>query len=105
MTCRGANASAGCGSRRQTHGPAYLGRAPEDVMGDLYRGETREDVRRHRGAPARVERHVQGHQLVGGGEIPFGRVVHRVDVVQTLGVVREELRRETEWIALAHFAV
>jgi hypothetical protein len=48
---------------------------------------------------------VHQHQLVCGGEIAFGAVVHGVDEVQALGIVVEDLAADAQRIALLDLAV
>jgi hypothetical protein len=48
---------------------------------------------------------VEGHELVGGGEVALLGVVHLVKVVDALGVVLQQPRGESERIPLAHLTV
>ncbi len=62
------------------------------------------EIRPGRGAPGLIV-DVHQHQLVGGGEVTIGRVMHFVDVVDALGVVVEDLRRDAQGIAFLDLAI
>ena len=74
-------------------------------MGALDRGETRQDLARHRRRTTGGAAHVQRHQLVGRRQPALVRVVHRVEIVDALVVVGEQPRREAQRIAGPDLAV
>ena len=74
-------------------------------MGGLDRGEALDDGRVHRGAAAGGEIHVQRHQLVRRRQEALPRVVHRMDVMDALGVVPEQDGGEAQRVAAAHLAM
>ena len=84
--------------------PACAGRGRRCVGG----GELLDPLHRPVGPRRRAARgvvDVHQHQLVGRGEIAFGRVVHHVDVVDALGVVVEDLRGDAQRVAFLDLAV
>src|SRR5207249_603722 len=67
--------------------------------------EPLENLRGHRRTPARGLAHVQRHQLVRRREIAIFSMIHLMDIVEALHVVREEQRGETQRVPDPHLAV
>src|SRR3990167_3743004 len=105
VTPRGFTRSARRRARREPDAPPDLRRARQRVVGGLDAREAGEDPGRH-GCPAPgLLAHVQGQELVGGGEVALSRVIHLVEVVEAVGVVGQEPGREAEGIPRPDLAV
>src|SRR5215475_10023214 len=81
---------------------AHLGRPRQRVVHRLDPPEPLENLRGHRRAPSRRFAHVQRHQLVGRREKALGRMIHLMEIVDSLRVVCEQERREAQRIAPSH---
>src|SRR5262245_19456461 len=84
---------------------AHLGRPWQRVVRRLDPSEPLENLRSHRRAPSRRFAHVQRHQLVGRRKKALRRMIHLMEIVQALRVVREQERREAQGIARPHLVM
>src|SRR5262245_28540556 len=84
---------------------AHLGRSRQRVVRHLDPPEPLENLRGHRGTPSRRFADVQRHQLVGRRQKALRSMIHLMEIVDALRVVREQERRESQGIACSHLTV
>src|SRR4030095_4382547 len=84
---------------------AHLGWPRQRVVRRLDPPEPLENLRGHRRAASRRFGHVQRHQLVGRRQKALRSMIHLMEIVDALRVVREQERREAQRIARPHLTM